>query len=497
MFRKIFFFVITLFLGLQSQAQTEGYAITGNIKGLAAGNYSLAHYFGNTQYINKDTATVGSDGLLVFEGKKSLPSGLYMLMNPKKQKVLELVIGDEQRFSFESDTLNLIGNLKITGSRQNELFFEYQKQTKTYADEIGMLQAQAKMRNDGISQQLVGGKVAAIRRQMSDYYLRFTKENATSLAGKMLKASGDIELPTTLPKRPDGRPDSAWLFRYYKAHFWDNFDFAEESLVRTPFLQRKLDRYVGNLTYQLPDSIVAAAETVIGKALAGNGREMKAYCIWYLTNKYENPEIMGADAAFVHLAEKYYLGGIMPIVDSSTIQNIREKVKTLKPLLVGKTMPAIALADTTGASHSLAEIKANYTIVVFYDPDCGHCREATPILKEFYEKNKQTRGVQMLAVSVTRSPEQWKKYIREFGVGNWNHGYDFNFKIDFRRQFDVVTTPVVYVLDKDKTILARRLPAAQLEDFLNFHEAKLAVMAKANLKIDEKAEKVKGKTKGK
>lgn len=477
MLKKLFFTPVILFFGLYVQAQTEGYAIKGSIKGLAAGDYSLAHYFGNTQYISKDTATVGNDGLLVFEGKKSLPTGLYMLLNPKKQKMLELVIDNEQRFSFETDTLNLIGNMKITGSRENELFFEYQKQAKNYADEIGVMQTEAKVRNDGISKQLLGGKVAAVRRQMSEHFLRFTKENAASLTAKILKANGDIELPTP-PKRPDGRPDSAWLFRYYKAHFWDNFDFAEESLVRTPFLQRKLDRYVGSLTYQMPDSIIAATETVIGKALAGNGREMKAYCIWYLTNKYENPEIMGADAAFVHLAEKYYLGGLMPIVDSSTVQNIREKVTTLKPLLVGKTMPAIALTDTTGAAHSLAEIKANYTVVVFYDPDCGHCREATPALKAFYEKNRETRGVQMLAVSVARSPDQWKKYIREFGVGNWNHGYDYNFKIDFRRQFDVVTTPVVYVLDKDKTILARRLPAAQLEDFLNFHEAKLAAMTK-------------------
>jgi hypothetical protein len=55
----------------------------------------------------------------------------------------------------------------------------------------------------------------------------------------------------------------------------------------------------------------------------------------------------------VHLAEKYYLGGIMPITDSSTVQNIRSKVKTIKPLLVGKIMPALALTDTASKLRPL------------------------------------------------------------------------------------------------------------------------------------------------
>jgi len=477
MHKFIVSFLTLLAVWLPGAAQTSpGYVINGRIGGAAAGNYALAHYFGHAQYITKDTAQLTPDGVLVFEGKTALPKGMYLVLNPKKQKMLELVIDDEQHFSFQTDTISLIGNMKIVGSRENELFYIYQKQFKTYADEIGALQLQAKVRNDNINRQLLGNKIALIRRETNDYFQDFIQQNAASLTGKLIKASNEIALPTP-PKRPDGRPDSAWLFRYYKAHFWDNFDFADERLVRTPFLQRKLDRYMDNLTYQVTDSVVASSDAVIGMSLAGNSREMKAYCIWYLTSKCENSEVVGMEAAFVHLAEKYYLGGIMPINDPSTVQNIREKVKVLKPLLVGKTMPALALTDTAGVLRNLADLKANYTIVVFYDPDCGHCREATPALKEFYDKNKTKRGVEILAASVTRSPEQWKKYIRQFGVGEWVHGYDLSFQIEFRKAFDVVTTPLIYVLDQNKTILARRLPANQLEDFLDFHEARLKAMA--------------------
>jgi hypothetical protein len=110
---------------------------------------------------------------------------------------------------------------------------------------------QAKLRNDDINRQLFANKIGVVRREMQTYTQTFLKENEQSLTAKFLKASQEIDLPTP-PKRSDGRPDSTWLFRYYKAHFWDNFDFTEEALVRTPFLQRKLDRYLNELTYQMP-----------------------------------------------------------------------------------------------------------------------------------------------------------------------------------------------------------------------------------------------------
>ena len=34
-------------------------------------------------------------------------------------------------------------------------------------------------------------------------------------------------------------------------------------------------------------------------------------------------------------------------------------------------------------------------------------------------------------------------------------------------------TPVVYVLDKDKKIIAKRLPVEQIEDFIDFHRKQI------------------------
>jgi hypothetical protein len=91
--KKILFFAFLLIPLLQIHAQ---YTIKGRIVGAATGSYVLAHYFGYSQYIAKDTAQLNANGELMFEDKNKLPSGLYLLLNPKKQKMLEFVMGNEQ-----------------------------------------------------------------------------------------------------------------------------------------------------------------------------------------------------------------------------------------------------------------------------------------------------------------------------------------------------------------------------------------------------------------
>ncbi|GAB4027264.1 thioredoxin-like domain-containing protein [Spirosoma koreense] len=482
--------LLTLFIVPATQAQStgetpsNGFHITGHIKGLKDTTCILAHYLGATQYIPKDTARVDGAGNLVFEGKKSLPQGLYLAVSPRN-RYFELLITDDQEFSFDTDTINAIKAMKITGSKENELFYTYQQQLAKLYSEAQGLNAQKKTPADAAASAAIDKQMSSLQKQANDFREKFLSDNSATFTVKLIKASAEPEVPPA-PKLANGRPDSAWVFSYFKNHFWDNFDFADERFVRTPFLQRKVDRYIQELTVQNSDSLIKSADYVVSKALAGKNKEVKYYTIYYITQPYEQPKVMGTDGLFVHMFEKYYATGIMTVSDSSTLKSVGERVASIKPNLVGKIMVAPVVTDTLRKPIILQNIKADYTVVFFYSPTCGHCRESAPKLQKFADAYRG-KGVEVLAITIDPDLKEWKKFIHEFKLGNAINGADLANRTNYSKQYDVWTTPTVYMLDKDKRIIARKLPVEQIEDFMLFYKRqhptpKAPANAKASVK---------------
>lgn len=469
-----FLFAFTSVAGLQAQtATTPAYTITGQVRGLSDTTCILAHYYGSGQYIPKDTARTDREGRMVFSGTKPLPTGLYLLVMPKSGYI-EFLMDDDQQFAFTTDTSSIIKNMQVTGSRENELFYGYQQQLGKLYDEA---QALNKLRKDPSQAAAVDQKMADLQKRAQTDRNTFFAEHKGTFAAKLISASGEPEVPPA-PKLANGRNDSTWVFNYYKGHFWDNFDFADERFIRTPILQKKLERYIKELTVQVPDSLIKEADFLVEKARAGKNKDMLNYVIYYITSQYEQPKVMGTDGLFVHMFEKYYKTGVMAVSDSSTLKSIGERVATLKPLLVGKILPAPVVSDTLRRPINFQGIRADYTVVYFYDPHCGHCRDSAPKLRKFVDTYKG-KGTEVVAIAIDQTPEEWKKFIREFKLQNAINGYDYNARTDFRHQYDVWTTPTVYILDRSKKILARKLPVEQIEDFIQFHKRQQAAVAKA------------------
>ncbi|GAB3993578.1 hypothetical protein GCM10028807_29170 [Spirosoma daeguense] len=479
----LFCYVVTPLLWAQSA--TEGFKITGHIKGVKDTTCILAHYFGSTQYIPKDTARVDANGNMTFEGKKSLPEGLYMVVAPIKNPYIQFLMTDDQQFSFDTDTANVVQAMKVTGSKDNEQFYAYQQELGKFYEEAQAINAQKKLRNDATSTAMFNKQLADLQKKANDYRTKFISENPNSFAVKLFKASSDPEVPPA-PKAANGRPDSTWTFNYYKKHYWDDFDFADERFVRTQLLQSKIERYIKELTVQVPDSLIKEADFLVNKAIAGKNKEVKYYTIYYITSQYEQPKVMGTDGLFVHMFEKYYLTGVMTVSDSSTLKNIGERVATLKPNLVGKTLVTPVVSDTLRRPINLQALKSDYTVYVFYSPTCGHCRESAPKLQKFTDAYKG-KGIDVVAISIDQSPEEWKKFIKEFKLKNAINGYDYSYRTDFRHKYDVWTTPTTYILDKNKKIIARKLPVEQIEDFILFHKRQNATAKPATAPVNAKA----------
>jgi thiol-disulfide isomerase/thioredoxin len=119
----------------------------------------------------------------------------------------------------------------------------------------------------------------------------------------------------------------------------------------------------------------------------------------------------------------------------------------------------------------LYNLKGDYTVVVFWDATCGRCKEEMPKLLELYKeqnkgiKAKANNKIDVYSVSMTVEPKIWKDYIKEQKLP-WTNVHDPNHESNFRRYYDVYSTPVVYLLGKEKKIIAKRLSIDQVKEFI-------------------------------
>jgi thiol-disulfide isomerase/thioredoxin len=85
------------------------------------------------------------------------------------------------------------------------------------------------------------------------------------------------------------------------------------------------------------------------------------------------------DAGFVHMVNKYYRTNQAYWVDTASLVRIIKRADDLTPIMLGKIAPPLNSYDSTlTRPMPLYGVKAKYTVVVFWDPGCGHCQKEMP-----------------------------------------------------------------------------------------------------------------------
>ncbi|MEQ8909672.1 MAG: DUF5106 domain-containing protein [Vicingaceae bacterium] len=464
--KKLFLFTLTLatLFSIDSLAKgEEQYRITVEVKGLADTTAYLTYYYGKGQYY-RDTTTFNSKGVAVFEDQDSLEHGMYSIMIPKA-KLFDFMV-DNQELNFKTDTSNYIQNMRVKGSAENELFFEYLKFLNGRQMQARMISNQLKTAEGEQKEALIEQR-EALDKEVTEYIEKLHQDHEGTLTSNFVKGLNFPEVPPA-PKNEDGTVDSTFEFRYFKKHFFDNVDFTDGRLVRTSIFHDKIDYYLEKLTYQNADSIIKSVDVILKNS--AQHPDLFRYALSYLTSHYERSEQMGMDAVFVHIGKNYFMKGKADEwFSDKQLKKLTERVKALDPLLIGKKAPNIVVKDTAmNKLMQLYDVDAKYTVVYIWSPDCGHCKKATPKLKDLYDKVKD-QGVEVFAVGNEYENEAWIKFIKEHDL-NWINGSDGgDFTSNFRTLYDVYSTPQTYLLDEDKKILAKKVSIESLENIINYY----------------------------
>jgi peroxiredoxin len=447
----------------------DGYKIKVQLSGIKDSVCFLANYYGDKTYVT-DTAKVDGKGRFIFEGDSLLPGGVYIIAGQSNNKYLEFIVDRYQVFSIYAEMPNISSDVRFGDSPDNNLFFEYIQHNMLVRKEIETLKKEIPIyKGKPDSLDFVKNKINVLGDELEAYQLKIITSHPESFVSVMLKAMHEPEVKN-VPLLSNGREDSVYKFNYYKSHYWDNFDLTDDRLLRTPLFHKRIERYFKEIVFQQPDSIIKAADDFIKKTRPN--KEVFKYSIWYLTYKFETSKIMGFDEIFVHMVDAYYTKGEAFWADSSTIKTMTKRASALRPILIGQKAPELILIDTAGSFVSLNHTVANYLVVLFYESDCAHCKKEIKELNELQAKAHPEFKV--FAVCTDTSLIKWKKFIHDNEL-NWIHvNGTRSITRDYHDLYDINMTPVLFLLDEKKKIIAKRLKAEQLIPFLeNYDKNKL------------------------
>lgn len=443
-----------LLISLISQAQQVTVDFT--VKDIPDSTVYIGYYFGNQKYV-QDTLAVESDAFsMTLEGSE-VKTGLYFIYAP--DYFLEFVM-ERQSFSLSTTYKGGYRELRVSGSPENELFRSFQL-------ELGALQREQRRLNetiqDGPSEDSAKAvhRISEVTREMDTFREKVADEYPDSFTVSFLKLMEDVKVPE-MDTIIDASKRQKVQYQYYKDHYFDQVDLADNSLLRTPLLHPKVMKYFDQVLMQHPDTLTQELDWFF--AQVQSDPELFRYWLVTLFKHYAEAKLMGMDAVMVHLIEAYYLTDWADWVTEEYEKKLREEVAYVKPNLIGRGAPPLNVVDTLMQPFSLAAIDAPYTLLFIYDPDCGHCKKS---MKELEKQDQalEALNVQVVAVCTVTDVDRWKEFVANSNP-LWIHTIDPTGKSYFRVTYNVRSTPKLYLLDAQKRIVAKQLDVEQLVGFV-------------------------------
>lgn len=424
----------------------------------------LGHYYLDKTYA-LDTAW-NKNNTFHFKSKdKKLDSGIYFLSN-LSGRFVEILIQNENKIRLKTKEENWNKFMQVkSGSEELKAYYNYMQHTEQIQEKAKELMEQK------VEKEVYDKELKELSLVNDSIKQAFIKKYPDYLLSKVFNATKPITIPDfAMPTKEDGTPDSlAWnaqRWYYYKNHYFDNIDLSCAGLLRTPkmvFFQNYNRYWDDVMKYERTDTIIDYAHKVIAQAKDSKG--MKRFLIHNITERYLQSPYMGHDKIYVELIKAYYETGIADWVSPSDMEKNIERAHKWENILLGKQVPDLACMDSAEVWHSTRDCNKEFKILLFWSPGCGHCSVEVPKYSKFYKEKKDIYSFEVFAINTESDLEAWKKFIREKDL-QWINLNGLVANYDWREYFDIEKTPIMFILDKDNKIVAKNVPADNIEQII-------------------------------
>lgn len=262
---------------------------------------------------------------------------------------------------------------------------------------------------------------------------------------------------------PDER--KAYLLR----HYWDEFDFADTTLVNNRELIWKA----------FVNCISMLADETISTELVRDG--IDNFCS--AMEKHEHARMVCMrmvddllyDVNLPFYNERLYAVYLERMLESDRLDNARKGALKFRLDLMRRNSPGSIAADfryrmPDGRSRTLlgTPVSGNRLLLVFFDPECHSCKD---IMMQMIEDRDLSMAVAegkltVMAVYTEGNEEVWKRTCSSMPEG-WIVGND-GMSINDGALYDLKAMPSLYLLDKGKKVILKDAPYAEVRRNLGF-----------------------------
>lgn len=464
-------------------AQGNGATLKFKVAGLSERDtVYLANYYGNKMYY-ADTAAVDAQGRFSYPSPDPDKGGKYGLVLPGNGFIELIVTGED--VELEADKTDLPGSVKVKKGEDTRLFYGYLSFIQDMRDKRAPIDERA--RDSTLSEAeraQLKQDLDVLNLQVEAEQDRIQEQHGQTLFAKMIRMVREPDVP----EAPlDAESPQLWRYYTFRDMYWDRVDFSDGRLVRDPALHNLLEQYWNGVMPQLPDTALVEVNKLIAKTKGDP--DMFKYFVHFFTFSAEKSQVMCMDLVFVDLVDRYYSSGQADWLNEEQLKKVTDRAEDLRYALCGKRVPNIILPDTSQQRWmSLYDVDAEYTLLAIWESNCGHCKKEMPKLQKLYEE-WHPKGLQIYAIGNDFEPEPWLEFVREKDVKEWIHvsdnpqinaadsattlimqGVTTLQSLNFRTTFDVYATPKMFLLDRDKKVIAKQVGAEQIEEILGRRE---------------------------
>ena len=422
-------------------------------------SFYLASHFGKYQTL-LDSVNADSEGKLIFKNKKKYISGIYMLLNNSKEIEFEFLMDDVQQFKIEPNIITP-SKTKIYNSQQNIDFRDFTIFLESKRSQLELLQESIKTTENPKDKSEFKNKIKSVENEIENYKQNYRLSHSNTLA-LLFKLTQPIDDFSSLAKNQKltTKKDS---ILYLKNNYFEGIDFQDSRLLRNPFLEQKLSNYFDVFVPNNVDSITEEIIKLLDDAISPESETFKYMSLRFM-DFYITPKQMGHDRIFLNLYNTYFKNQTYDWLPLTQKELFDSKARLLENNQIGSKAKELFMNSINNNRLYLYDLSAEYIVLVFWDPTCGHCQTEIPRINRLHKNEWKNFNHLIYAVNInTEVKTEWEKFISTHHLNSWNHvspasevsGNYSQMDVDYQTLYNIEQTPVFYLLNKDKIIIGK------------------------------------------